>query len=354
MPLNISVFDKFSSDHIPDQHKNNDLVKQASRELPPELDAWARKFAQFFGLTNVIRTLLQTHFDLLTWELHSGKLSPMVHKLEAKHLMLFVHEVDCALNADSTDIQQFMLYRLFEYQNIKQYRLFDRLLQSDYYPGNFRFHLNLLNKSVALGWVSNERLLIILTQASIFGRSLLHELLLRPTDMKDTDNLICYLDAIDRLRGLNVLNHDAYLELFTAENKHGFSIMHQAINAPSFVVARQFIRWFKDNVYFSPEDRSLLIHYKSQKCKNPAPGSLRPPRRVQGKDGGFEINCQMNELKTRFPRSPAQCEPAVRTPGSLSERGLNTFFPTVPIVEDNQSESWVRTWVPRVYSSRCG
>ncbi|HBI21426.1 MAG TPA: hypothetical protein DDY37_02380 [Legionella sp.] len=210
-------------------------------------------------------------------------------------------------------------------------------------------YFDLFNRSVAAGWISEEMSSSILTQAPILGRSLLHELLFRRTKTKDAQkdafSLKSYLDAVDRLRGLTVLSHPAYMALFTAENRSGFSVVHQAVNAPHLAVARVFMAWFKENPYFSSEDRCLLVYYKSksQACENPAKDARRAPRRAHGKEGAKEINAQMTQWKKTLSR------PSER----VSSSNLSMFRPVAAATtENNEMASWIHSWVPSSLSMK--
>ena len=288
------------------------------------------------GLRDCIRSLLQAHLNQLAGSLCSGNITWELYQLELNHFSPLQHLVESAIKSNDREEEKSVLCCLFEYQDTRRYRLFDRLLQVEGSPALFGVSFYLFRRSVAVGWISAERSCTILTQAPVFGRSLLHELLFRHSETKDAQNdafhLKSYLDAVDRLRYDEVLSHQAYMALFTAENRSGFSVMHQAINAPHLAVARVFMAWFQDNPYFSAKDRSLLVHYKSQVCTNPAPGAIRSPRRVQGKEGGKEINAQMNQYKMIFPRS-VEC---------IGSSNLSMF----PPIETTTETSLVHSWVP--------
>ncbi len=296
-------------------------------------------------LNHYLEKIWQLHFDLLNWEYKQGKKTADSYTLELKRLQT-LQTFTSNITQNNATTRTNVLWLLFDHKTIHRHRLLDRLLQPDVNPKLFYECLIVLKDSVKNKLISTAMYQELLTQSPIPGRSLLHELLYRrqetDTAKQDAKNLDFYLHAINQLRGSGQLSHQAYLALFTAENKSGYSVMHQGINTPHFIVAETFLSFFRHNSFFSASDQYLLINYKSRTSRNPQPGATRIPRRNH-----YDENDSISQYLASWRKNLSylfqrkQEEPTVP---KLSERGKNTFYPT--ITTDEKEQDWISTWTP--------
>jgi hypothetical protein len=242
---------------------------------------------------DMTQDLMHVHLDLLQWEFYNGKISTRAYQTEYAALMVQLK-------------QPIDLAQLFTHLNMNRCHVFDRLLQPGCSSYEFGRVFRLLNKARDLAWISPDVYLHCLVD---IGRRehycMLHELLYRGSSLEytklDADNLQDYLASVDALRAQNRLTHDTYVALFTQENRSGFSVVHQAMNAPNIKSTQVFMAWFDKNPYLSDDDKLMLLSYKS-KNKDAQAGAKRPPRRA-AKDGMRGVHAWMDARKKELHES---------------------------------------------------
>lgn len=164
--------------------------------------------------------------------------------------------------------------------------LLNRLLQPGQNPKLFSECLALLKISQASLFISYQEYKSFLTEPPCVGVSILHGLM----SQGDIKNLENYLADIDAIWKLSRADRNQYLALFTFENRHGYSVMHQAINAPNFQIATTFMKWFEKNQILSPHAKQTLLRYNSQTCLYPQINAQHYPKRTAEKEGSNIIN----------------------------------------------------------------
>jgi hypothetical protein len=255
----------------------------------------------------MIQDLVHVHLDLLQWELYNGKISDKAYQIEHAALLEQLK-------------QPLDLAGLFTYQNMKSCHVFDRLLQLGCNSYEFSRVFSLLNKAHDLAWISPDAYRHCLVD---IGKRehycMLHELLYRGDVVMhpelDANNLKDYLASVDALRAQNRLTHDTYVALFTQENRSGFSVVHQAVNAPNMKSTQVFMAWFDKNPYLSDDDKLMLLSYKS-KNKAAQAGAKRSPCR-KSKDGMRYVHHWLRDHKRRLHET---CIPHAES--NVSEHGL--------------------------------
>ncbi len=263
--------------------------------------------------------LLDTHLRLLACEYLAYKIDEATYHSEHAQLLVKPQQLE----------------HLFMRSNANGYRMLSKLVKPGRSPCEFKRVLHILKDAYQQGWVSLEVYKSCLLVHRRSSYTLLHQLVFRGEKVADArldaTNFKAYLDAVDALRETHLLSHDGYLRLFTQENKHGYSVVHQAVNAPNLMVARAFIKWFDSNPYLSVKDKEKLLNYKSSQS-DAEDGAKRAPCR-RNKLGMREVHSWLRERRDELREIP-----------QISRRGWNSFYPLQAEIPEYQVDP--STWVP--------
>ncbi|MDF1678532.1 MAG: hypothetical protein P1U32_07560 [Legionellaceae bacterium] len=292
-----------------------DLVKRNILKLNQETSTYTNYF-------------LDTHLRLLSWEYQQNRITKATYL--SAHTQLLA--------------QPQVLERLLIWSNKEQFCMLNKLLSPGRNPYDFQRVLHLLNNAYQQGWISLETYRGCLLEHRNPSYTLLHQLVFRGEKVEnaelDATNFKAYLDTIDTLRGQDILSHNDYLRLFTQENKYGYSVIHQALNAPNLKIARTFMAWFDNNSYLSVEDKKMLLHYKST-SKEAKGGAKRPPGR-RDKSDMKSVNAWLKAHKIELHETPANPK--------ISERGRHNFYPLEVEIPENTVSSL--TWTPTSFTPK--
>lgn len=200
----------------------------------------------------------------------------------------------------------------FTFQILCSSRLLNRLA---FYNRDVSLFINALEcfeSAFEEGMIELESYKQLLFGISGTTESLLHHLITRSLHRNKEEGYLlkeCYaieklLGAIEHLYKQGQISRDEYVELLSFENGAGFSVMHQAVNAPTPDVACTILDWFKDKCTLSNEDKNELLHYRS--CSVEARrGAKREPRVENDKEGAWMIRENVNYLKAVYAKDDA-------------------------------------------------